>query len=89
MSLLQDHNGDRRAAAARVPLHRAEPHREGADPLNGAPRPDLPRCVLAEHRRHLLRAPAIQGSGSDLLLQRNDETKQSLNGKRGSNWQNL
>lgn len=45
VNLLQDHDGDGRPAAARLPLHRAEPHREGSDPLNGAPRPDFQRCV--------------------------------------------
>lgn len=44
-NLLQNHDGDSRPAAARVPLHRSEPHREGTDPLNGAPRPDFQRCV--------------------------------------------
>lgn len=43
--MLQDHDGDGGAAAARLPLHRSEPHREGADPLNGAPQPEFQRGV--------------------------------------------
>ncbi|CAH4035527.1 unnamed protein product [Pieris brassicae] len=37
---IPDHDGDSRPAPARLPLHRPESHREGSDPLNGAPRPE-------------------------------------------------
>ncbi|CAB3237048.1 unnamed protein product [Arctia plantaginis] len=40
-----DHDGDSRAPPAGLPLHRSEPHCEGADPLNGGPRPD-PECCI-------------------------------------------
>ncbi|CAF4812013.1 unnamed protein product [Pieris macdunnoughi] len=56
---IPDHDGDSRPAYARLPLHRPEPHREGSDPLNGAPQP-VPQRVLP---------PAPRDSGSDILLQ--------------------
>lgn len=81
LALLQNHDGDGGAAAARLPLHRAEPHREGADPLNGAPRPDFQRCVQ-NLRTGILRAAAIRDSGSDIFLQVNIETKSLRDGKQ-------
>lgn len=77
--MLQDHDGDGGAAAARLPLHRSEPHREGADPLNGAPQPEFQRRVQSvQHRARLLPAAAVRDSGSDILLHVNIETKQAL-----------
>lgn len=64
--MLQDHDGDGGAAAAGLPLHRAQPHREGAHPLNGAPRPGSPCELLL---RPLLHPTAIRESGSDILFQ--------------------
>lgn len=32
--MFQDHDGDCRAAAPRLPVHRSQPHSEGSDPLN-------------------------------------------------------
>lgn len=50
VDVFQDHDGDGRPAAAGLPLHRPQPHREGSDPLNGAPRPEFRRCVqIVQH----------------------------------------
>lgn len=70
--MFQDHDGDGRAAPAGLPLHRPEPHREGTDPLNGAPRPESRRCVQdVPHGTHHSDAAAIRDSGSDIFLQMN------------------
>lgn len=77
---LQDHDGDRGAAAAGLPLHRAQPHREGTDPLNGAARPESRRRVQAVPRRpQHSDAAAIRNSGSGIFLQVNVTKTISLN----------
>lgn len=64
--MFQDHDGDGRAAAAGLPLHRAQPHREGAHPLSGAARPGPAPAPPAP-------PAALRDSGPDILLQVNTD----------------
>lgn len=75
--MLQDHDGDCRSAAARVPLHRSESHREGADTLNGAERPGRGRGTgesTLRSRHGQASRLALSRSSSDILLQVNVNT---------------
>lgn len=86
--MLQDHDGDGGAAAARLPLHRSQPHCEGADPLNGAPRPESQRCVQTlQLRPRVLHPAAIRDSGSDIFLQMSAKTKLYLDDEKVTDWQ--
>lgn len=84
MYAFQDHDGDGRPPAARLPLHRSESHSESADTLNGASRSEFWYCIQRVQRGTLvLYAAAVRNSGSNILLQMNLDIEQSPRYKMG------